>query len=133
MIQPMACYTPRRMTARLRRLDRQIATIKRELATLGDLRPGSLTQQYTVCGSPGCRCKARPPQKHGPYYHLSYTRHGQGGTRLIKPADVRSVRTAVANYARLKRLVNRWIDLATERSALTLQLRAAAGRSANRR
>jgi hypothetical protein len=121
------------MTVQIRRLDAQIAGIKRELATLGDLRPGSLTRQYTVCGSPGCRCKARPPQKHGPYYHLSYTRHGKGGTRLIKPADVRSVRTAVANYARLKRLVDRWIDLATERSDLTLQLRAAADRSANRR
>ncbi len=121
------------MTARLRHLDRQIAAIKREFATLGDLRPGSLTRQYTVCSPPGCRCKARPPQKHGPYYHLSYTRHGQGGTRLIKPAEVRTVRAAVANYARLKRLVDRWIDLATERSDLTRQLRTATDRSANRR
>ena len=119
--------------ARLRRLDAQIAAIQRELATLADLRPGTLSRQYTVCSSPGCRCKARPPQKHGPYYHLSYTRHGKGGTRLIKPADLPTVRAAVANYARLKRLIDRWIDLATERSDLTLQLRAAAGTSAKRR
>jgi len=39
----------------------------------------------------------------------------------------------VANYARLERLVDRWIDLATERSDLTLELRTAAGRSAKRR
>jgi len=121
------------MDARIRRLDAQIEAIKCALGTLADLRPGSLTRQYTVCGSPGCRCKGRPPQKHGPYYHLSYTRHGKGGTRLIKPADVRTVRAAVANYARLKRLVDRWIDLATERSDRTLELRAAAGRSAKRR
>jgi hypothetical protein len=121
------------MDARIRRLDAQIEAIKRELGTLADLRPGSLTRQYTVCGSPGCRCKGRPPQKHGPYYHLSYTRHGTGGTRLIKPADVRTVRAAVATYARLKRLVDRWIDLATERSDLTLALRAGADRSAKRR
>jgi hypothetical protein len=121
------------MDARLRRLDAQIEAIKRELVTLADLRPGSLTRQYTVCGSPGCRCKARPPQKHGPYYHLSYTRHGKGGTRLIKPGDLRAVRAAVANYTRLKRLVDRWIDLATERSDRLLALRAAPGRSEKRR
>jgi hypothetical protein len=39
----------------------------------------------------------------------------------------------VANYARLKRLVDRWIDLATERSDLTLQRRATTNRSAKRR
>ncbi len=121
------------MEARLRHLETQIAAIKRELALLGDLRPGSLSQQYTVCGSAGCRCQARPPQKHGPYYHLSYTRHGKSGTRLIKPADLRAVRAAVANYARLKRLVDRWIDLATERSELALQRRAVAAASAKRR
>lgn len=121
------------MQQRIRVLDSQIQRIKRELAALADLRPGTLTRQYTVCGSPGCRCKARPPQKHGPYYHLSYTRHAKGGTRLIKPHDVAIVRGAVANYTRLKRLVDRWIDLATERSDLILQRRAAANSSAKRR
>jgi hypothetical protein len=64
---------------------------------------------------------------------IFYTRHGQGGTRLIQPADLPTVQAAVANYARLKRLVDRWIDLATERSDLTLQRRAAADRPAKRR
>jgi hypothetical protein len=121
------------MKARMRVLEAQIKAIKRDLATLGDLRPGSLSRQYNVCASAGCRCRAIPPQKHGPYYHLSYTRHGKGGTRLIQPADIRTVRAAVAHYARLKRLVDRWIDLATERSDLTLQLRATTNRSAKRR
>jgi len=120
------------MTQRMRALEAQIGTIKRELAALAELRPGTLSRQYTVCGSPGCRCKARPPQKHGPYYHLSYTRHGKGGTRLVKKDDLALIRTAVANYTRLRRLVDRWIDLATELSDLTLRLRAAPGSSANR-
>ena len=115
------------MSDRMRALKAQINAIKRELATLEELRPGSLSRQYNVCGSPGCRCKASPPQKHGPYYHLSYTRHGKGGTRLVKKEDLAPVRAAVANYARLRRLVDRWIDLATELSDLKLQQRAAAG------
>lgn len=121
------------MRSRRRALDAQIRAIKRELATLADLRPGTLTRQYNVCGSPGCRCKAVPPQKHGPYYHLSYTRHGRGGTRLVKTEDLAPIRAAVTNYARLRRLVDRWIDLATELSDLKLQQRAAAGAPAKRR
>ena len=108
------------MDQRIRDLRAQIAAIKRELAQLQELRPGSLSRQYNVCGSPGCRCKAKPPQKHGPYYHLSYTRKGKGGTRSVNRADLPLIRTQLANYARLRDLVDRWIDLASELSDLTL-------------
>ncbi|MGH7419407.1 MAG: DUF6788 family protein, partial [Candidatus Rokuibacteriota bacterium] len=43
-----------------RALDAKIARIKAALAALGDLRPGTLSQQYNVCGKPVCCCKARP-------------------------------------------------------------------------
>ena len=109
------------MDQRLRALRAQIAAIKRELVQLEELRPGSLSRQYNVCGSPGCRCKAQPPQKHGPYYHLSYTRKGKGGTRSVNRADLPLIRTQLANYARLRALVDRWIDLASELSDRTLQ------------
>jgi hypothetical protein len=99
----------------------QIAAVKREIADLEVLRPGSLTRQYNVCGSPGCRCKATPAQKHGPYYHLSFTRKGKGGTRSIDPDDVRPVQAAIASYARLRKLVDRWVDLGTELSDLSLR------------
>jgi len=109
------------MDQRIRALRAQIAAIKRELLQLEELRPGSLSRQYNVCGSPGCRCKAKPPHKHGPYYHLSYTRKGKGGTRSVNRADLPLIRTQLANYARLRDLVDRWIDLASELSDLTLQ------------
>ena len=32
---------------------RQIEKVKTQLAALGDLRPGSLSTQYNVCGTPG--------------------------------------------------------------------------------
>ena len=120
------------MTQRRRALEAQIKAIKRALATLGDLRPGSLSQQYNVCGSPGCRCKASRPQKHGPYYQLSYTRKGKDGTRFVKQADVPAIREAMATYARLRGLVDRWIDLATELSDLKLELRTAGDETAKR-
>jgi hypothetical protein len=120
------------MERRVRALRAQIREVKHALAQLEVLRPGSLSRQFTVCGSAGCRCKASPPHKHGPYYHLSYTRNGKGGTRSIPKAHLPAVRTALANYARLRRLVDRWIDLATELSDLEIERRPP-GRKAPKR
>ncbi len=89
-------------TRREATLQRQIEKVKRDLGALGDLRPGSLSTQYNVCGSPGCRCKADPPVKHGPYYQVSYTR------KQLK------------NYQRMKLLMEKWIDLAMELAMLRL-------------
>lgn len=104
-------------------IERQIDTIKRDLASLGDLRPGSLSTQYNVCGNPSCRCKASPPQKHGPYYQISYTRKGKSKTKFVKQNDLLIVREQLSNYAKLKALIDLWIDLATELSNLRLSKR----------
>ena len=39
--------------------------IQQEFASLGDLRPGSLTRRLQQCGKPGCRCKAEGATGHG--------------------------------------------------------------------
>jgi hypothetical protein len=101
-------------------IERQIEKVKRDLLSLGDLRPGSLSTQYNVCGSPGCRCKASPPEKHGPYYQVSYTRKAKSSTKFVKKADLPTIRKQLKNYERLKLLMDRWIDLATELSNLRI-------------
>lgn len=102
------------MTKEIRALETQIETIKKELLSLGDLRPGSLSRQYNVCGNPNCRCKNDPPQKHGPYHQLSFTRKGRSRTRFIKKPHVAVVKDQIDNYTKLRTLVNRWIDLSTQ-------------------
>jgi hypothetical protein len=107
-------------TRREATLVRQIEKVKRDLVALGDLRPGSLSTQYNVCGTPGCRCKATPPQKHGPYYQVSFTRKGKSSTKFVKPKDLSAVREQLKNYERMKLLMDNWIELATELSTLRL-------------
>ena len=102
------------------RLERQIEKIKRDLVALGDLRPGSLSTQYNVCGTPGCRCKASPPEKHGPYYQISFARNGKSSSKFVKKKDLPVVRQQLKNYARMKLLMDHWIDLAMELSNLRL-------------
>lgn len=116
-----------------RALEDQIKAVKRELTALGDLRPGSLSQQYNVCGTPGCRCKAAVARKHGPYYQLNYMRKGRSGTRFVKKEELAAVEAAVANYTRLRELVDRWIDLSTELFELKLRQHQAPGRKLSKR
>lgn len=109
------------MASLIQSLERQIAKVKRDLVRLDGLRMGSLSEQYNVCGTPGCRCKASPPEKHGPYHQLSYTRKGKSTTRFIRKPNLALVKRQLRNYARLRSLVDQWIDLEIHLSDLQLE------------
>jgi len=102
-------------------LCQKIETVKAELQNLGEMRPGSLTRQYNVCGKPHCRCKdPAHPQRHGPYYKLSYVHKGKFTTQFIKKESLDQVRTELANYKKFRRLNARWVDLALQLAKLKL-------------
>ncbi len=109
------------MADRIPILERKIERIKRELDALGDLRPGTLSKQYNVCGVAGCRCKASPPKKHGPYYQISFTRKGRSGSRFVRRKELATVKRQLKNYTRLRKLVDQWIDLGTELATLRVK------------
>jgi hypothetical protein len=92
----------------------RIQHIKASLLTLGDLRPGALSEQYNTCRTPGCRCKADPPQRHGPYHQLSYSHRGRSRTENIRPEHIDAVTSQIANYHTLRDLIDQWIDAAIE-------------------
>jgi uncharacterized protein DUF6788 len=107
------------MSTAINALDKRLAEIKAELAALGPLRPGSLSQQYNVCGNPRCRCKADPPQKHGPYYQLSYTFRGKSHSDFVRRDALPQVQAQMRNYHRLRALVDEWIALSLEQARVT--------------
>lgn len=102
-------------------LEKRIQKIKQEIGEVGDLRPGTLSQQYNVCGSPGCQCKASPPIKHGPYYQISFTRHGKSSSQFVREEDLKEVQQQLDNYRRLRELVDEWISLSAQLSTLRLR------------
>ena len=125
-----------RTTRRQAHLNATIAQLKRELLQLGDLRPGTLSAQYNVCGKAGCACKADPPRKHGPYHQVSFTWQGRSRTHFVRREQLKTVRQQLRNYARLRTLVEAWIAAGLELSVLRLKAPAARagvrGRAANR-
>ena len=101
-------------------IQRRIAQLQQQLLALGRLHPGSISEQYNICGTPGCHCKApKNPRKHGPYYQLSYTWRGKSSSRFLRAQQVETMREKVANYKRLRELVQEWVELAValERAA----------------
>ena len=96
-------------------IERKIERLKQQLAGLGPIHPGSLSEQYNVCGKVGCRCKdAKNPQKHGPYYQLSFTWRGKGRTRFVRAERLAEMREKLANYKRFRELTDEWVDLVVE-------------------
>ncbi len=95
----------------MEKLLKRIEQIKAEIGNLGEMRPGSLSEQYNVCGNPNCRCKDKKnPKKHGPYYQLSYTWKGKSTSEFVRREDVEVVREQLAGYRRFNELKDEWIE-----------------------
>ena len=107
------------MKNQVRALEKRIETIKRKLSVLGDMRPGSLSTQFNVCGNPTCRCKDKDnPKKHGPYYQLSYTHKGRSKSEFVKKENLAEVKKQIRYYQRFKQLTGKWVDLSLELAKL---------------
>jgi hypothetical protein len=57
--------------------------IARRLGAIGFVLPGSVTERMMRCGKRGCRCRADPPQPHGPYIQWTRTVEGKTVTKLL--------------------------------------------------
>ncbi len=85
--------------------ERKLEQIREKLARLGPMLPGSISEQWNVCGTPGCRCKhPKKPVKHGPYYQLSFSLGGKSSTMFIKKDDLPEARRRIKRYQLFKTL-----------------------------
>lgn len=83
--------------------ERKVQQLRAKLAKLGPMLPGSISEQWNVCGTPGCRCKdPENPQKHGPYYQLSFTVGGKSSTMFIRKEDLPEARRRLKRYQQFK-------------------------------
>ena len=115
-----------------KRIEVQIEKVKAGLLKIGEMRPGSLSKQYSACQKPGCKCvDPMKPQKHGPFYQLSYSHRGKSTTQFVRPQFVPEVRKQLAAYKTFKKLTEKWVALALELSKLKMeQARSAASKQA---
>jgi hypothetical protein len=91
---------------------RQIA---RQLAGIGFVLPGTLTERLTRCGRPGCRCHADPPVLHGPYHQWTRKVAGKTVTRILSDDQLADYQDWFDNQRRLRALI-------TELEAISLAI-----------
>ncbi len=89
--------------------------IAKALSELSLALPGSVEVRRTRCGKRNCRCKADPPQLHGPYIVWTRKVEGKTVTRVLSPEQLEDYRPLLDNAKRLRELV-------TELQDLTLQV-----------
>ena len=78
-----------------------------ELASIGDLRPGSLVARYRKCGKPNCHCAQEKGGGHGPSWSLTRKVEGKTVTKIIPPSAVPETERQIAEYRRLRKLTDR--------------------------
>ena len=81
-------------------ITQRIERIKSELAALGDMRPGSISEQGRSWG--------------GRYVQLSYTHRGKGHTEYVRGEQRDEVEKQVNTYRHFRELTKEWVDLAIE-------------------
>lgn len=107
----------------LKKIERKIETTKQLLMNIGEMRSGSLSKQYNVCGKVGCCCKDKKnPKKHGPYYQLSYSHKGRSTSQFIKEEFLDDTKRQIDNYKKFKKLTEMWVELAIEHAKLKIEI-----------
>ena len=102
-------------------LRRKRDSIRDELAQVGDLRPGSLTERFRKCGKPSCHCAKQGARGHGPSFSLTHPVKGKTITHIIPPGPALDrTREQIAEYHRFRDLTRTLID--TSEQLCDLQL-----------
>ena len=97
--------------------------LKRDVADIPPIRRGSVVRRFMPCGKPGCRCQARSPQLHGPYYQWTRKVRGKTVTVRVTGAQAKLLREWIENGRRLDKLVRQLESVSTRLTER--QLRAA--------
>ena len=102
-------------------LDARREELFQQIAALGDLRPGSLVQNYRRCGRPACFCADKQQRGHGPYWLLTSSVAGKTRSRSIPADQVEATQAQIAECQRLRRLVAELITVSDDLCQARLQ------------
>jgi hypothetical protein len=94
------------------RLEAQREEILSQMAQLGDMRKGSISETFRACGKPSCACREADHPGHGPYY--AFTRKVAGTTKTVQlrpGARLDKFHREVEAYKRFRALSEKLIEV----------------------
>jgi len=100
------------MPKSLESLAQRRAQISDQIATLGDLRCGSITSTTGRCGKPNCHCHQPNQPAHGPNLRLTYKVRGKTVTEsLPNPAAVRKAEREIGEFRKYQTLHQDFLEV----------------------
>jgi len=110
----MASQPPPIQRSRLRRLDQRYEKLKRSVAEIGYVFPGSIVKHYMRCGKPNCRCANDPTKRHGPYYDWSKKVRGKSVTVRLTVEQAKLYSGWINNRRKLKKILTQMEAVSTK-------------------
>ena len=99
------------MPRSLAELEQQREAIASQIADLGDLRPGSITNTSGRCGKPECRCHQPGQPGHGPNLRLTYKLNGKTiSESLPTPAVIHKAEREVEEFRKFQQLSREFVE-----------------------
>ena len=93
-------------------LEQQRTNIANQIASLGDLRCGSITSTSGRCGKPNCHCHKPKDPGHGPNLRLTYKVEGKTVTEsLPDQSATRKAEREIAEFRKLQGLHRELIEV----------------------
>jgi len=106
--------------AQLAGYERRYRQLAAQLADVGLIAQGSVVRRYTRCGSPGCRCRADPPQPHGPYWQWTAKIGGKTVTRRLTERQAGLYKEWIGNDRQLRAIIGQMRQVAAQATELLL-------------
>jgi hypothetical protein len=96
---------PAAVDSSLKRLEERHRALLAELADIGLVLRGTIAPRRMRCGNPTCRCRAHPPQLHGPYYVWTRKVAGKTVTAMLPREQAALCQGWSHNMRKLDRIV----------------------------
>jgi hypothetical protein len=93
-------------------LEARRAELLHSIATLHDMRPGSIVGAVFRCGKPTCHCAQPDDPGHGPNLRLTYKWRGKTVTEALPtPAAVRKAEQEIAEFRNYQQLSRELVEV----------------------
>jgi hypothetical protein len=102
----------------LERLEKRHRALLAELADIGLVLRGTIAPRLMRCGNPTCRCKAHPPQLHGPYYVWTRKVAGKTVTAMLSSEQAAPCQEWSRNMRKLDRIARQLQAIGLRAAAL---------------
>lgn len=90
---------------------KELERIRKALAEVGFVLPGTLTERLTRCGHANCRCHGDPPVLHGPYHQWTRKVQAKTVTRIFSDEQFADYEDWFQTERDLRSLVGRLEEL----------------------